>query len=332
MQRERERWIDALRGFGIVWVVLGHSIERTITSIGYTNFYMHFFDVFANSIHIYILFLVSGYVYALVDRPQMITSLNVPIKKKMIDLLLPYIWFGILIWIGKFIFSKFVAKPVGYNDLIQMFITPIAFAWYLYVLFIIIIIVSIIDFITNNKYYPLFFFSLFFIVAQIYFNPQNVTLLKTLHNFPIFVLGMYIANNKDLLKGKWKVIICFLLFGSLTYFHFIYDNVWVLLDFSTHITGAYFFAILIYQISEKIKISLLIKIGENTLYIYLLHPIFINSLKAIYNINNVINVGVWIFSLFVFGITMPMLYALFAHKYVIFDFLFRPRKYIKTIH
>lgn len=98
---KRETWIDELRGFGILWVVLGHTIERAESGLNYTNNAMHFFDVFANSIHIYILFLVSGFVYGMIERSQILNGKeNKFLKKKALDLLLPYIYFGFLIWGG----------------------------------------------------------------------------------------------------------------------------------------------------------------------------------------------------------------------------------------
>lgn len=328
---KRENWIDELRGFGILWVVLGHTIERTTSGLDYSNGLMHFFDVFANSIHIYILFLVSGYVYGIADRKKInggTISMSKMLKRKSVDVLLPYFWFGLLIWIGKMIFAEYVSKPITFDDIYMMFVTPIAFAWYLYVLFIILFITIFADYRSKCNNILLICISIGMLIAQVIFEPQNVTLDKLLHNYLIFVFGIICANNKTIIEGKLRIFFVGVTFAILTALHYKYDHVWLILDFATHFFGAYFFMLLFYRIQSYFASTNLRKIGELTLFIYLLHPIVINSMKAIYLKLGLESVLLWIISLFILGVLIPFFYGVAAQKLPFLDFLFRPRKYL----
>lgn len=325
---KRETWIDELRGFGILWVVLGHTIERAESGLNYTNSTMHFFDVFANSIHIYILFLVSGFVYGIIERPKILDGReSLFLKKKTLDLLLPYIYFGIIIWGGKMIFAKYVAKPMSFDDLYMMFVTPIAFAWYLYVLFIIIAIVYFTDKLTKGNYIVLKIIAVVFLSLQIIFTPSNVTISKVLHNMLLFVTGVILANNMKIVSGLMKLLISGVIFAILTIVHFHYDNVWILLDATTHFWGALFFLQLFYQLRHY-ENKFLIKIGKFTIYIYLLHPLVINFFKAIYLIMNIDSIAFWLVTLFFTGVAIPLFYAILTNKYNILEIPFKPRKYL----
>lgn len=325
---KRLDWLDELRGFGIIWIVIGHAIERTISGMNYTNSPMHFFDVFANSIHIYILFMVSGYTYGIIERDKILEgNTKTFIIKKMLDLLLPYTYFGLLIWIGKSIFSQWVAKPVSIIDLISMYISPIAFAWYLYVLFIITIIVFFIDKLTKGNNIVQLIISILFILIQEIFDPTNITIHKVLHNTLFFVTGMILSRNLSYITGFYKLVICGLIFSVLTIVHYHYDNVWVILDAATHLGGALFFLMLFYRM-RNLSNKLLIQIGKYTIYIYLLHPIILNSIKAIYLKTDITNILFWLVSMIFLGILIPYQYGILANKYKLLELLFRPRKYI----
>ena len=70
MKFEREKWLDCLKGFAMFCIILGHSIERIQTGLGYSNGFLYFIDVFVNGMHIYIFFMVSGYLYAKIERDR----------------------------------------------------------------------------------------------------------------------------------------------------------------------------------------------------------------------------------------------------------------------
>mgnify|MGYP002626863463 CR=1 FL=1 len=104
----RLKWIDIVKGFALLCVIIGHSCERLMTGLSAEPYLIKYLDYFTNSFHVTLLFMASGFVYGLSRMRENVEGLKPFLRKKILDLLLPYTWFAILIWIGKFIFSAFV--------------------------------------------------------------------------------------------------------------------------------------------------------------------------------------------------------------------------------
>lgn len=96
---ERYSWLDILKGFGIIFVVVGHfcSIDAVYNWI--------------YSFHMPLFFLASGYLYH--KRPIMST-----IKHKFLTLMVPYFFFGIITSIY-YVLNEFIfAREVNFGELI----------------------------------------------------------------------------------------------------------------------------------------------------------------------------------------------------------------------
>lgn len=149
---QREYWLDLVKGLAIIGVVLQHSLQRTIYffDMGDTLFLPAAND-FVASVNMQWFFVVSGYIYY-AKRKQYVENPKIFCRNKFIDLMIPYLILGPLIWLGKFTLSAYVKNQVGIDTLFNMFVTPIAFMWFIYVLFFIEIIVFVIDKATHLKY------------------------------------------------------------------------------------------------------------------------------------------------------------------------------------
>ena len=88
MENKRVVWLDALKGFAIFLVVLGHCIERVKTGNS-TNPILEQTDIFIYGFHFMLFFMISGYIYGLKENKR-----NTPepfwhfTKVKLIDFLL----------------------------------------------------------------------------------------------------------------------------------------------------------------------------------------------------------------------------------------------------
>lgn len=325
--KQREYWIDELRGFAILCVVLGHVIQRTSTGLDYTNGIMCFLDVFVNSIHMPIFFIVSGYMYGIVDRNKIQQGYAKEFfVKKSLDLLLPYTYFAVAIWFGKMIFSEYVTKTVSIHDLLTMFISPIAFLWYIYVLFIISILIALLDKFLKGNNVKILIATLLLLAVEAIFSPSNMSVQRTVHYISFFFIGTMIAENKKVLENKKVFLTVSILFGICTIVHSVQEATF-LNTITTHYTGGIFFVFLFYHLRKQEK-GFLRKLGIQTLYIYILHPIVINLVRAIFRIFSIEKPIIWIIVLMIVGVGIPYIYSILAKKYAIFEVLFKPRKYI----
>lgn len=96
---KRYSWLDILKGFGIIFVVLGHFCS--IDSVYHWTY----------SFHMPLFFLASGYLY----RKRSVMS---TIKHKFLTLMVPYFLFGIITSIY-YVLNEFIfAREVNFSELV----------------------------------------------------------------------------------------------------------------------------------------------------------------------------------------------------------------------
>lgn len=332
VDRKREQWLDNLKGFAILCVVIGHIIEKTQTGLNYNGGISHIVDIFVNRIHIYIFFMVSGYLYGKYTRNNIagISDMKEFLKKKSWDLLLPYTLFAVLVWVGKFSFSKFVEKKVSLFDLFDMYVNPIAFMWYIYVLFLIMAVIACLDVLLNKNYAIITVIGIVLLIMDVVLAPSIISVDKFMRNFIIFFIGVIISNYKKILDNKIVfacISIIFCLFTVLT-FSYSESNLWIVVV--ENISGSLFFLFLFYKI-KKYSSNILTLLGENTLYIYILHPIILSLVRLVLMKGQVTNRMIWYLLMLVLGICTPLLYSYNTKKLWILNILFKPRSCCKKL-
>lgn len=264
---------DNLKGLAIFLIVLGHMTFLTqFESIRIIHAYIYI-------IHLPIFFFVSGYFSKI--------GPNEPIKAFK-RLFIPYIIFCI-IWD---LFNMFVlGKP--HNNL--LFINPGYALWFLISLFFMKLLLPIID----KFRYPVLI-ALIFAVLGGFLNMDILGISRTLAFLPIFLIGFYYNDYKNLLNdniSSWleKKYVIYLLFIFTTLSCIlaaifipatilILKNQFVVYNLTNVI---YRFIIIILGIANTLLLNRLMtnrnnfltKIGKNSMGVYVLHVYFIAILK-----------------------------------------------------
>lgn len=127
MGKDRLLWADALKGWLILLVILGHAIQ---TTIGDDCFHNHLWNIIY-SFHMPAFMAVSGY-FAF----RQSTSINIVnhIKRRSMQLLIPYIIWSI------FAFLRYETRT--FDKFFDIIMDPDAYYWFLYVLFWISVLFS----------------------------------------------------------------------------------------------------------------------------------------------------------------------------------------------
>ncbi len=205
---QREYWLDLVKGLAIIGVVLQHSLQRTIYYFDKGDtFFLPAANGFVSSVNMQWFFVVSGYIY-FSRREKYLSNPKSFVKTRFIDLMIPYFILGPLIWFGKFTLSAYVKNQVSINDLAEMFITPIAFMWFIYVLFFVEIIVFMVDKITHWKW-EVILGLLFIVYASIHLTigrGKDVFNLTSYYLFWYYLGGIFIYY-KDLLYRRASALI-----------------------------------------------------------------------------------------------------------------------------
>lgn len=141
-KKERIAFIDALKGFAIICVVLGHIVDGYYKSNLYPEQNSFFWTLFViiYSFHMSLFFIVSGYLYGTAYIKESIE--HIKISKQIKRLVYVYCVWCFLMWSFKLLLRNWVNSEVQLMDIFLIPIKAIEPYWYLYVLIILYIVFS----------------------------------------------------------------------------------------------------------------------------------------------------------------------------------------------
>lgn len=133
---ERIPWVDACKGIGIVFVVLGHIARGYEGAWLFPDYQQVLIRLgnYAYAFHMTLLFLLSGFVFYQAYSPD-----RQPEKDHYIGQLLNLVWifllYSVLWWAVKQFFPDQINIKLTVSDLVCFLIRPLDPYWYLWVLF-----------------------------------------------------------------------------------------------------------------------------------------------------------------------------------------------------
>ena len=316
MNRTRDNWIDHIKTFACILVVLGHFFQSMCSSaILEAGAFYEWFNRTIYYFHVPLFFICSGYVYQKYSQVNSFATWKRNMLKKLLGLGVPYVVFSLITWTMKKVFSGEVNSEVhslGYD----LFVHPLSPYWYLFALFFAFLITG--TFVSKRAcYIGLAVAALMKIIAI--WVPCYAVQIVLRHQI-WFVLGMAVCVF-DLpaiaKKLKWWAWTAAGLFLMLSFTH------WSSISFAMGLLACG--AILVMFIRMDGKSSAL---AEYTMPIFLMHTIFAAGVRAI---------------LFKFGFITPILHVILGVSASFFgpiiaaevmkklkmDILYQPGKYIK---
>ena len=321
---KRLDWIDALKGFAILSVVIGHCIDGVISAHTYTEYTyaMQTIYDFIYAFHMPLFFAISGYVFWL-------SKSYLKYKSKILDFGLIYVFWSIVIWISKFILAKDVNTPLEINALFRIFYQPIQLYWYLYVLICLYILISWIKPFINGK---LLLTAAVCAVGIKFLSPPPV-ISQIFYHLPFFLLGCILAKSSLLKNIKFIHIAIFLLLiiGNCALYltgipqnpifftlrRFIIANAAILLCF---------------KIFETIRPNrLLVTLGVHTLVIYVIHCYFTAGVRVVMKHMHIADIGLYFFLSILLGTFIPLFIAILSKKSPYLNIFFEPLKSFRQI-
>lgn len=273
-------WLDRLKGFAILCVVLGHTIERTLIGLQVNNEFWNFTNVFIYSFHMPLFFAAAGYIYAIKDRKDAAKKgwLKGFVFKKFLDLFVPYMFFAPLVWLGKTIFANYVTVGVNLYDLLMMFIDPMEFLWFIYILFFVSALIATLDYRTKGNTTIVLLIVVAMIISRVFIT-TNIKLVDRILYYPFFYyLGALFYSTQKVFSKTAFCIVSGCFFASFL-MHYMYQKN-IILTILVNVCGVLYFIILFKKYISFKKSIVLENIGKCTLYIYILHPVVLNFIRG----------------------------------------------------
>ena len=141
MAGKREVWLDYVKVFACVLVVLGHFWQSMVKSgILPDGFAYGWFEQSVYTFHVPLFFICSGYLYQRYSRVKDAESWFASVTKKLVVLGVPYLFFTVLTLVMKSAGGDAVNQAAG-GAVGTILFHPTASYWYLYVLFFMFVIV-----------------------------------------------------------------------------------------------------------------------------------------------------------------------------------------------
>lgn len=221
-----DKMILILQSFGILLVVLGHSIKEG--TVLHTYIY---------SFHMPLFFFISGYLLDLSSKSNInFIKFKYFLIKKIQRLLIPYFVISSIAYIPKYILNKFAVRPVEMNlkSYICGFLYPwdnsIIFFWFLPTLFFIMLFTVIFLKELSKKVKNLLIISLLFYIVSGYIKIKFLNIEGILKYTVFFSVGIFYNQNKEKIdnffkldKSKYIIIYNMILFINCIKYFFQWD-------------------------------------------------------------------------------------------------------------
>lgn len=328
---KREKWIDDIKIFACILVVIGHFLQSMMKSGVYSeNGIVDWFLKTIYYFHVPLFFICSGYLYQTTVCFNRFKDWGKNIVKKLLSLGVPFVLFSTATWVLKTIFSNSVNDEISslYDVL---FLHPISPYWYLYTLFFLFVFIPVI----NKKNYYLFGIALVMKLVNIFLGDLDIYLISVMFQNAIwFVMGMYISRFNVIEKVKtriWQVRgeLGLILFSMLSILFYFIDGGKLGSFLLGMLACVSFFLIFISRKGGKEESFCISLLKDSTWPIFLMHTLFAAPVRSIlirFGVNN------WIIhTILGMGISIvgPMVVVLIMRKWTWLEIFFYPQKKFK---
>ncbi len=335
--QERKVWVDALKGFASLAVVLGHV---TASYLNRGQFAQHrdvllwlFNAIYA--FHMPLYFIISGFVFALAYLRKDGT-LNPPkIKLQIANLLIIYFLWNILFGLGKTLILAYVANPYQLSDLLWVPLRAVDLSWYLYVLIFCYLLTLL-----AWKRIPAAALLVISIVCCMFrdwiFLPiSSITLSSVPMYYVFFLFGFLLRQNPSALDKLSKPTAILLNFAAGAGILFIWQLAakpgesfpWSGIPFLGAIMAFSLSASLVglfKRLSAAASFRVLSLVGFNSLEIYVMHPFILKIMRLTLPRLGITGFCASLFLCFMLSSAAPIAISFVLKKIGLHDMIFRP--------
>ena len=336
---KRIGYIDALKGFAILCVVMGHVADGNLTANSQPDYRWFSYTVFnvIYAFHMPLFMMISGFVFrSAYGKSGAIDSDKV--KKQVYNLIVIYFFFSVAYGIVKLLLANFTNHSTDIKSILMIPVLAIAPYWYLYVLIGLYLVFSWKKFDSLNCYMVLFLLTVMSIVSGLW-TIRYFEISRILYYSLFFYIGMLHRTKKDIIIGN-KLLSLILLIAAITLFVFFWNsenNIENTIDkiFLVNFITALGISLTIWYLFENIKFlsknRFLQFLGRYSLEIYVIHCIFTAGIRVILQKLGIENVYICFVLNTVVSTAIPIMISVICKKLNIHGLFFKPVTYIRNL-
>lgn len=340
MERQREYWVDYTKVFACILVVLGHLLQGlNRANIQWNNNLYVYINAFIYIFHMPLFMCLSGYLYKKYTKIKDWKEYFIFVKKKFINLGIPYVVFYISYVLMNMLFSSSVNSQKGIQDILNILTDPMPPFWFLYALFFIFLVIPILEKIFKDNKNVIILTLFLAHIINVYIQ-TGIYAIDIVAEYAIyFYFGAYLS---DKLKSSFKsknvtilligFVILSLLYCYITLNNIITNNITILIKLILAIIGIIVNIQLFKNISKYIeKNNLFYLLSKYTFPIYLMHTFFSAGIRIVLLKLNIDNFYIQFILGFGLGIVGPILVAKILEKIKYGNIILYPLKTIKEL-
>ena len=334
-KKERILWVDYVKAFACFLVVLGHLLQ-SLQKSNIDNYAQitEFINWFIYLFHMPLFMCMSGFLYCKSKKEFTWKNYKKFEKKKIINLLVPYITFYLLFIAINVMFSGSVNNKKGIDDVLNIFNNPMSPYWFLYALLSIFLIIPITEKIFKNNEKKTFAFLVILKILTIFCDTKIYIIDSFMENAIYFYFGVFInsekSNNRKNIINR-VLLIAMYITCSIVYYNYINEMNKIakaIINIIFALFGTYISVINFKNIEKNIILD---TFKKYTFEIYLTHTIFAAGVRIIF-----LKLGITNYVLhFILGmfasIYIPVMMSIISKKIKYTEFFFYPLKTIEKL-
>lgn len=340
MTKNREFWIDYTKMFACILVVIGHLLQGlNKANIQWNETLYSYINTFIYVFHMPLFMCLSGYLYKKYTKINSWGEYFAFLKKKLINLGIPYLVFYLAYVLINMLFSSSVNSQKGIDDILNILTNPMPPFWFLYALFFIFLVTPLLEKILKNNKRLVFITAVLLHIVNIFFETGIYAIDIVAEYLIYFYLGALLVNKANKTNKISNVIIISIIFVVLALLYcfiieeqIINNKVMQIIKIILAILGTIASIQIFRQLTDKIKKNKILNIiAENTMPIYLMHTTFSAGIRIM-----LLKLGInnfylhFLFGLFL-GILGPIIVAIILEKIKYGNVILYPLKTIKEI-
>lgn len=284
MKAGREQWLDGLKGFAILLVILGHVLSGYIDGNYFPDMYWKFYWLrsWIYSFHMPLFFLISGFTFTLAYVKGGVLRKNA-FHRQMLSLFWLYTLFALVQWVVKQVAYDWVNTAYTGETLLRMYIEPLGNFWYLYVLFVFYALGALTRFYQRSPIWLLLLGAVSIVVVDLGLDDSNLTLYRICYHGFFFFLGSVLCRKRELIESKNLMGFCIMfLISNAVFYYTVYMRYWLAnWKLLIAVTTCFFNLSLFYRWKALGKVRLFRICGKYCLELYLLHTFFTAGLRGV---------------------------------------------------